>query len=54
MTTALKYVQSANGDYLPDGAFFIPPVVDGNSVTLAASSLAGESNGRWHACYYHL
>ena len=44
-TTALKYVQSDNGDYLPDGAFFIPPVVDGNSVTLAASSLAGESNG---------
>ena len=44
-TTALKYVQSANGDYLPDGAFFIPAVVDGNSVTLAASSLAGESNG---------
>ena len=44
-TTALKYVQSANGDYLPDGAFFIPPVVDGNSVTLAASSLTAESNG---------
>ncbi|RKU21633.1 hypothetical protein C6499_21790 [Candidatus Poribacteria bacterium] len=44
-TTALKYVQSANGDYLPDGAFFIPPVVNGNSVTLAATSLAGESNG---------
>ena len=43
--TALKHVQSANGDYLPDGAFFIPPVVDGNSITLAASSLAGESNG---------
>ena len=43
--TALEYVQSANGDYLPDGAFFIPAVVDGNSVTLAASSLAGESNG---------
>ena len=44
-TTALKYVRSANGDYLPDGAFFIPPVVDGNSVTLAASSFAGASNG---------
>lgn len=44
-TTALKYVQSANGDYLPDGAFFIPPVVQGNTVQLAASSLAGETMG---------
>ena len=34
-----------NGDYLPQGAFFVPPVVEGNKVTLAASSLAGESNG---------
>ncbi len=44
-TTALRYVESANGDYLPSGAFFIPPVAEGNTVTLAASSLAGESNG---------
>ena len=44
-TTALKYVQSANGNYLPDGAFFIPPIVEGNNVQLAASSLAGKSNG---------
>ena len=44
-TTALRYVESANGDYLPSGAFFIPPVAEGNTVTLAASSLAGESSG---------
>ena len=44
-TTALQYVSSENGDYLPQGAFFVPPVVEGNKVTLAASSLAGENNG---------
>ena len=44
-TAALRYVEGANGDYLPSGAFFIPPIVEGNTVTLAASSLAGESDG---------
>ena len=44
-TTALKYVQSDNGDYFPAGAFFIPPKAEGDKVTLAATSLAGESNG---------
>ena len=44
-TTALKHVQSDNGDYLPAGAFFIPPKVVGGKVTLAATSLAGESDG---------
>ena len=44
-TTVLQYVSSENGDYFPQGAFFVPPVVEGNKVTLAASSLAGESNG---------
>ena len=43
--TALRYVSGANGDYLPSGAFFIPPKTQGNSVTLAATSLAGEING---------
>ena len=42
-TSALRYVNSANGDYLPAGAFF--PSVSGNQVTLAAVVLAGESNG---------
>ena len=44
-TSALRYVGSANGDYLPAGAFFVSPVVDGNTVRLAATSLAGEGNG---------
>ena len=44
-TTALMFVQSANGNYLPDGSFFITPVVGTSTVQLAASSLAGESNG---------
>jgi hypothetical protein len=44
-TTALRYVQSANGDFLPAGAFFVPPVVEGNRVTLASSALGGVSNG---------
>ena len=44
-TAALKYVESTNRDYLPSGAFFVPPTVEGNTVTLASTSLAGESNG---------
>ena len=44
-TSALRYVESANGDFLPAGAFFVPPVVSGNRVALAATSLSGESYG---------
>ena len=44
-TSALRYVSSKNGDYLPQGAFFVPPIVAGDTVTLAATSLAGASNG---------
>ena len=43
--TLLRYVSSANGDYLPAGAFFVEPTVEGNLVKLNAASLAGESNG---------
>ena len=43
--TALRYVSGANGDFLPAGAFFVPPVVEGNLVKLNTVSLAGESNG---------
>ena len=44
-TTALRYVSSANGDYLPAGAFFVDPKVEGNFIKLNAASFAGESNG---------
>ena len=44
-STALRYVSSANGNYLPAGAFFVPPAVKGNRVTLAATALGGVSNG---------
>ncbi len=50
--TALRYVSSINGDYLPSGAFFVPPVVskyvghnNNNAVKLGATSLTGVSNG---------
>ena len=43
--TALRYVSSAIGDYLPAGAFPLPAEASGNTVTLAAVSLTGESAG---------
>ena len=43
--TALRYVESGNGAYLPTGAFFVPPVVDRGHVELAATALTGVSNG---------
>ena len=44
-TSALRYVESANGDYLSSGAFFVPPVVSGNKVTLGATSFGEVSSG---------
>ena len=51
--SALRYVSSANGDYLPADAFFVPPVVSKETnwwgtrveVTLGATTLTGTSNG---------
>ena len=43
--TTLRYVSGANGDFLPAGAFFAQPKVNGNLVQLNAASLTGESNG---------
>ena len=40
-TSALRYVSSANGSYLPTGAFFAPPQVSGGTVTLTATSVSG-------------
>ena len=44
--TALRFVSGTNGDFLPAGAFFVQPIVDGNLVKLYAASLTGESNGK--------
>ena len=44
-STALHYVSSSNAGYLPAGAFVVPPLVSGNQVTLAATSLNGGSQG---------
>ena len=43
--TALRYVESANGGYLPPGAFVVPPVSEESEVTLAATSLGGTADG---------
>ena len=43
--TALEYVTIVNADFLPAGAFVIPPKVSGSKITLAATSLAGGTNG---------
>ena len=40
-TTALEYIEIKNADYLPAGAFAASPLVSGNRVTLAATSLSG-------------
>ena len=42
---ALRYVESTKGDYLPEGALFVPLIVTGNSVALGSASLTGVTNG---------
>ena len=39
--TALSYVSGANADYLPAGAFGVPPTTTDSSVTIAGTSLTG-------------
>ena len=43
--SALRYISSAISDFLPAGAFPLPVDASGNTVSLGAVSLAGESNG---------
>ena len=43
--TALRYVKSANGDYLPPGAFLVPPTIERDRVTLGAISSTRAANG---------
>ena len=39
--TALEYVSGGNADYLPAGAFAVPPATTESSVTIAGTSLTG-------------
>ena len=43
--SALQYISGLDGNFLPDGAFPVPLVISGDTVTLAATALDGESNG---------
>ena len=43
--SALRYLESANGDYLPSGAYAVPALVTENRVVLAATSLTGNASG---------
>ena len=43
--TTLRYVEGANGDYLPPGTFSGPPTVERDRVTLGAVSSTGAVNG---------
>ena len=46
--TTLRYIESGNADYLPAGAFAVPPIISDNSVYIGATSPAGpalESEG---------
>ena len=44
-TTALRYIEGSNGDYLPTGAFFVPPILKENRVELASTAIVGVSSG---------
>ena len=43
--TALSYVSSANADFLPADPYITQPIITENTVTVAATSLVGETNG---------
>ena len=44
-STALRYIESAAGDYLLANAFFAPPKIEGNKVTLMSTSGTEERDG---------
>ncbi len=43
--TALRYVSSANGNYLTEGSYFVQPIVKNDSITLGATNFANVSSG---------
>ena len=44
-STALSYTSSANGDYLPAGAFVVPTTTTDTSVNLAATAIGATAEG---------
>ena len=44
-TSTLRYAGSSNGNFLPSGAFSVPPVISDNTITVAATSLSGATFG---------
>ncbi len=44
-TTALRHVENTTVNYLPEGAFFVPPVVSENRVTLGGTALGDVGSG---------
>ena len=44
-STALRYVEAAQGDYLPSDSFFLSQLVKENRVTLGGTAFAGASEG---------
>lgn len=44
-STALRYVESAIGGYLPEGSLFVPPVIEGNRLTFGGMAINGVSEG---------
>ena len=44
-STALRYIKSTAGDYLPANAFFAPPKLEGDKVTLVSTSGTEERDG---------
>ena len=43
--STLRYVEATAGDYLSEGAIFVPPEVEGNRLTLGAAALGDASHG---------
>ncbi len=43
--SSLRYISSTNSGYLPGDAFFVPPIVNGEEVTLISTSPAGVGSG---------
>lgn len=44
--TAVRFVENANGDYFPGGAYAAQPISEEDRVTVAVTSLAGASAGK--------